>query len=180
MVQNKGLIFKSVPSGWPVPGENLAVEAREFDLDASPPKDGITTKNCYLSFDPYLRSLMRAPDPILAVLGQPLTSRGVAKVLKSDNPKFRKGDVILGMIHIEEYSRVSDEVVNNHLRKLENPLGLDPKLFIGALGMPPGYRLTRHSTPLDNQRRGRLHSFLRQVELWARLWVNWQSTKVSR
>ena len=27
-VQNKGLIFKKVPSGWPIPGQDLAVEER--------------------------------------------------------------------------------------------------------------------------------------------------------
>lgn len=139
-MQNKGLIFKSVPLGWPVPGENLAIEAREFDLDASSPEDGIMTKNCYISFDPYQRGRMRAPDvksyvPAFA-LGQPLYNHGVAKVLKSGNKKFTAGDIVVGMLPIEEYSNLSGEVTNTKIRKLENPLGLDPKLYVGALGMP--------------------------------------------
>ena len=53
MVQNKGLIFKSVPTDWPVEGKDLTIEDRGFDLDAEPDKDGITLKTYYVSFDPY-------------------------------------------------------------------------------------------------------------------------------
>ena len=62
MVQNKGLIFKSVPTGWPVEGRDLAIEDRGFDPGSEPPKDGIITKNFYVSFDPYQRGRMRGPD----------------------------------------------------------------------------------------------------------------------
>ena len=147
MVQNKGLIFKSLPSGWPIPGETIAIEAREFDLDASPPNGGLTTKNFYLSFDPFQRGRMRAPEiksySIPYVLGEPITNLGVAKVLKSDNTKFKEGDVIVGTIPTEEYSIISGETTNTRIRKLENPYQLDPKLYVGALGMPG---LTAYST----------------------------------
>lgn len=140
MVQNKGLIFKSVPTGLPKSGENLAVEDRGFDLESTPPENGITTKNHYLSFDPYQRGRMRAPEKKSYFspfeLGQPIGNSGVAKVLKSNNSKFKEGDLVTGMIPTEEYSMIPAEIVNNSLRKLENPLNLDPKLFIGALGMP--------------------------------------------
>ena len=140
MVQNKGIIFKSVPKGWPVPGKNLAVETREFDPSASPPKDGITTKNYFVSFDPYQRGRMRAPEvksysPPFE-LGKPITNSGVAKVLKSNNEKFKEGDLVVGMMPTEEYSSLSGPIVNHYFRKLENPYHLDPKLYIGALGMP--------------------------------------------
>ena len=95
MVQNKGLIFKSVPTDWPVEGINLTIEDRGFDLKAEPPKDGITTKNYYLSFDPYQRGRMRAPEvasysPPFA-LREPITNSAVSKVLKSKNKKFKEG-----------------------------------------------------------------------------------------
>ena len=140
MVQNKGLIFKKVPSGWPSPGENLVVESRDYDLDKAPPKDGITTKNYHISFDPYQRGRMRPADvksytPAFK-LGEPITNSAVSKVLKSDNSKFKEGDLILGSTGTEEYSIIPAEVANSRCRKLENPLNLDPRLFIGALGMP--------------------------------------------
>ncbi|KAL8793273.1 MAG: hypothetical protein Q9195_004133 [Heterodermia aff. obscurata] len=140
MVQNKGLIFKSVPTGWPKPGDNLAVEDTSFDPESSPPENGITTKNYYLSFDPYQRGRMRAPEKesysTPFELGKPITNSGVARVLQSNNSKFKEGDLITGRIGTEEYSVISAEVANNMCRKLENPHKLDPKLFIGALGMP--------------------------------------------
>merc|ERR1712093_894525 len=54
MVQNKGVIFKQIPQGLPVPGKDLAVEAREFDIDQAPPKGGVTTKNFYASFEAFI------------------------------------------------------------------------------------------------------------------------------
>ncbi|KAL8693499.1 MAG: hypothetical protein Q9218_001688 [Villophora microphyllina] len=140
MVQNKALIFKKVPSGWPVEGQDLVIEDRGFDLDAQPPQDGLTTQNYHVSFDPYQRGRMRAPEkksysPPFE-LGKPITNSAVAKVLKSANSKFKEGDLITGMLPTEEYSVVSGEIANSMVRKLDNPYNLDPKLYIGALGMP--------------------------------------------
>lgn len=140
MVQNKGLIFKNPPSGWPEAGKDLAIESREFDLEQAPPENGITTKNFYVSFDPYQRGRMRAPEkesyspPF--TLGQPITNSAVAKVLKSNTEKFKPGDLITGFLPTEEYSAVNGEIVQARVQHLENPYKLDPKLFIGALGMP--------------------------------------------
>ena len=150
MVQNKGLIFKSPPSGWPKPGENLVIEDTGFDLEQSPPDGGITTKNYYLSFDPYQRGRMRAPEKKSYSspfeLGQPISNGGVARVLKSNNPKFKEGDLVKGSLPTQEYSVLSADVVDATFRKLENPLNLDPKLFLGALGMPG---LTAYSSFYD-------------------------------
>ena len=52
------------------------------------------------------------------------------------NSKFKEGDIITGMLPTEEYSSVPGPVVNNYVRKLDNPHDLDPKLYVGALGMP--------------------------------------------
>lgn len=140
MVQNKGLIFKKVPSGWPKAGEDLAVETRDFVLETAPPENGITTKNYHVSFDPYQRGRMRPAgtksysDPF--ELGQPITNSAVSKVLKSNNSKFKEGDLILSFAGTEEYSVIPGEVANDKCRKLENPYNLDPRLFLGALGMP--------------------------------------------
>ena len=139
MVQNKGLIFKKVPTEWPVPGEHIAVETREFDPSTSPPEDGVTTKNYYASFDPYQRGRMRAPEiksyspPF--TLGEPMTTRTVAKILKSSNDKFKEGDLVVGMLGTEEYT-VASAAMTKGLQKLENPHKLDPAVYLGALGMP--------------------------------------------
>lgn len=142
MVQNKGLIFKKVPSGWPVAGQDLVVEDRPFDIDtAQPPSKGLILKNFYISYDPYQRGRMRAPDvksyspPF--TLGEPITNRAVSKVIKSDVDQFKPGDVIISMdsTGFEEYTFLP-EGPTSRARKLENPYNLDPRIFIGALGMP--------------------------------------------
>ena len=69
-------------------------------------------------------------------LGKPITNSAVAQVLKSSNAKFKPGEIVMGMLPIEEYSSVSAEMTNTMVRKLDNPYDLDPKLFLGALGMP--------------------------------------------
>ncbi|MCJ1228225.1 hypothetical protein MMC12_004886 [Toensbergia leucococca] len=139
MVQNKGLIFKSIPEGWPVPGKDLAIEARDFDSNAPPPKDGITVKLYYASLDPYQRGRMRAPEiksyaPPFE-LGEPITNAAIAKVLKSNTDKFSEGDIVIGPLPFEEYGSL-DASTTKGLKKLQNPYNLDPKLYLGALGMP--------------------------------------------
>lgn len=149
MVENKGVIFKQVPTGLPVPGKDLAVENREFDVNQAPPSGGITTKNFYASFDPYQRGRMREPtkksySPPFD-LGKPITNAVVAKVLKSDNAKFKAGDIINGGLPIEEYSVVPKQMTDA-LKKIENPYKLDWMMFLGPLGMPG---LTAYSSFYD-------------------------------
>lgn len=70
-------------------------------------------------------------------LGKPITNRAICKVLKSNNAKFKEGDVIVcaDSCGTEEYSALPQDVTERAF-KLENPYNLDPKIFIGALGMP--------------------------------------------
>jgi NADPH-dependent curcumin reductase CurA len=141
MVQNKGLIFKKVPSGWPKPGEDLVIEDRGFDLEQEPPKDGATVKVYYASFDPYQRGRMRAADtksysPPFQ-LDEPIGNGSIFKIIKSGTPKFASGDLVVSMAPIptSEYAVISKDLLAN-ARKLENPYNLDVKYFLGALGMP--------------------------------------------
>ena len=138
MVSNKGLIFKKAPTNWPVAGEHIAVEAREFNLDASAPPNGITVKNIYVSFDPYQRGGLREPDKETYfppfVLGQAITSGAVSKVIKSNDLNFQPNDTVLGVFGTEQYSAVSAEYMFM-VRKLENPYNLNLRLFVGALGV---------------------------------------------
>ncbi|KAF2157545.1 NAD(P)-binding protein [Myriangium duriaei CBS 260.36] len=151
MVQNKGLIFKNPPSGLPKAGKDLAVEARDFDVDQAPPSGGATLKINYISLDPYQRGRMRAPEiksysPPFEI-GKPITNRAVATVVKSDNPKVSPGDVVVGeQLTFEEYMTVDKAKLERDVKKLDNPHNLDPKLFIGALGMPG---LTAYSSLYD-------------------------------
>lgn len=65
-----------------------------------------------------------------------MTSHSVARVLKSDNPNFKEGDLVKGLMPIQEYSALPKDWVERAVSKLENPYNVDLKHFIGALGMP--------------------------------------------
>ena len=131
-------------------GQTFAVESRDFDLDSPPPKGGIMTKNFYVSFDPYQRGRMRPVGKTTYrapfTIGEPITSPTIAKVLKSDNPKFKEGDNIVAFAGTEQCSTIRDELANSMCQKIENPYDLDYKLFLGALGMPG---LTAYSSFYD-------------------------------
>ncbi|KAF2798958.1 NADP-dependent leukotriene B4 12-hydroxydehydrogenase [Melanomma pulvis-pyrius CBS 109.77] len=141
MVQNKSLIFKKAPNGWPVPGQDLAVEDHPFDLEQEAPEGGLTIKVYYASFDPYQRGRMRSPDtksysPPFE-LGKPIANAAIFKVIKSGTPRFAPGDILVNLAPIPtaEFAVVGKEVTER-ARKLENPYNLDVKYFLGALGMP--------------------------------------------
>lgn len=149
MVQNKAVIFKAVPQGQPIPGKDLVVEAREFDLEQSPPEGGVTTKNLYASFDPYQRGRMREASKKsyspAYTLGEPIQNAVIAKIIKSSNSKFKAGDLVKGALPIEEYSLLKKDGADT-LQKIDNPYNLDLKIFLGPLGMPG---LTAYSSYYD-------------------------------
>lgn len=138
MAPNKTFIFKKIPTELPVAGEHLTVEDRPIDLD-DVPKGGLIVKIQSASFDPYLRGRMRAPgtksySPPFDVDG-PIVNDTISKVLKSDSPDFKEGDLVKGFLPIAEYARVAD-VAQHRIRKIDNPYNLELGLFLGALGMP--------------------------------------------
>src|ERR1700761_6641593 len=93
MVSCKAVIFRQVPIGTTVSGKDLTIETREFDVNQDPPSGGITTKNIYASFELHRQDPKPPPaeksSPRPFDLGQPLTNTVIAKVLKSDNEKFK-------------------------------------------------------------------------------------------
>src|SRR5271155_3374411 len=140
MVANKAFIYKSVPHGWPVAGQDLTIETLEFDLDAAPPKNGFTTKNFYAAYDPSQRGRMRDPaiqsySPPME-LGKPVISVSViGKVLKSDTSAIQVGSlVMLQAAATESYSAVSESAVKT-TRVIEPKEGVPMTAYLGALGM---------------------------------------------
>ena len=146
MVSSKSLILASHPTELPVPGEHLVIEAKEFDLTAPPPPGGLVLKTNYVSFDPYLRGRMRPSTKSYVAgfqLGEPLDNNSILTVVKSDNERFKEGDVVFGGAKFSEYQVITKERADiesttaghGGFSKIVNPLGLDEKLFLGALGM---------------------------------------------
>ncbi|CAN8104729.1 unnamed protein product [Discula destructiva] len=135
---NKSFVFKKVPKGFPVPGQDIVTEVREIDLDTVP-EGGIIVKNLVASLDPYMRGRMRDAGtksysaPL--ELDMPVTSFVMGKVLKSDAPDFKVGDLVKSFTGMAEYSAIP-KCFLAAVTKIDNPHNLEPGLFIGQLGMP--------------------------------------------
>lgn len=144
-ISNKAFIYKKLPVGWPVPGQDLTIEDIGFDDEAPPPPGGITTKNLYAAFDPSQRGRMRDPESksYSAAMepGKPVYSVSViAKVLKSDNKKFPAGSIVnLWGHNTESFSTVPANKLEPGI--FGPPLLIEPKegvpltAYLGALGM---------------------------------------------
>jgi len=74
------------------------------------------------------------------IVNEPLYNNAISTVYKSDSPRFKPGDIVIGYSNFQEYVTVTKDIAekeepNGGLSILENPLGLNPELFLGALGM---------------------------------------------
>lgn len=119
MVENKSLIFKSIPTHVPVPGEHIGVEIREFNTDQDPPTGGVTGKTLYVSLDPFMRGRMRpattASYSAAYALGEPIVGYTLIQVIKSNHDKYVKGDILYGQFPVAEYCVVPAEPLNRDL-----------------------------------------------------------------
>jgi NADPH-dependent curcumin reductase CurA len=139
MVSNKAFVYKSIPHGLPKIGQDLTIESTEFDPSQAPPKNGITTKNYYASFDPAQRGRMRDPKiPSYSPAMTTGTAVGsvsiIAKVLKSDVSRLKEGEWVIGSLPTEEYSVVSEQAAKA-VQPVSNPKGLPLEMFLGPMGM---------------------------------------------
>ncbi|KAI4356165.1 hypothetical protein L6164_000208 [Bauhinia variegata] len=96
----------------------------------------ILLKNLILSCDPFMRFLMPKEEnpegfPPYAP-GSPITGCGVAEVLESGHPEYKKGDIVCGMTRWEEYSLVHSAQIFCKIQNTDVPLSY----YTGILGMP--------------------------------------------
>jgi leukotriene B4 12-hydroxydehydrogenase/15-oxo-prostaglandin 13-reductase len=129
MPTNRQITLAARPVGYP--------KETDFKLVESPvPEPGpgqVLLRAIYLSVDPYMRGRMRdaksyaTPVPI----GGVMVGGVVAKVVQSNNPNFKQGDYVEGLLGWQEYA-VSD---GQGLRKLDPTLA-PLSTAVGVLGMP--------------------------------------------
>ncbi|KAI0911972.1 hypothetical protein F4823DRAFT_560374 [Ustulina deusta] len=142
MHPNKTLIYKDYMPHIPVVGEHLVVESRPFDPDADPPLGGITVKNKYLSFDPYMRGQMRLPEDTATysapwAKGEPAVVTTLSTVLKSNHPAFQPGDLVSAMADAGEFAAVPAHRAAMIRTYPPPPPGVTiaPAALLGALGI---------------------------------------------
>lgn len=139
--ENPALVYKKVPQGEPVPGQDLSVE----NIDTVPseaPEGGVVAQVYYASLDPYLRGLMRDPKiksyfPAYEP-GKPIVVRSIVKVLKSSASDFSEGDTLLATVPVQRYITIEADGLKG-AKKLQDSIdnsSLDIRNYLGSLGMP--------------------------------------------
>lgn len=140
--KNQSLTFSKVPEDFPVPGEHLTIKDVGFDLDQELPANSLVLETQYVSFDPYLRGLLRDPSvqsysPAFP-LDSPVIAGLLAKVLKSSLDGYEEGDIVRHGLPVQEYN-----LFTRTSEKTPTPTKIDLSAapddirhFLGALGMP--------------------------------------------
>ncbi|KAF9581174.1 hypothetical protein BGW38_001904 [Lunasporangiospora selenospora] len=135
MVQNKSVIFLNHPTGFPVVGQDFAVQSRELEVNLQP--NDVLVKNLYISLDPYMRGRMSSHKSYVAgfEIGKPMLASGVSEVIESKNASFPVGTIVTGFVGWEEYSVISGA---QDLRPLPDARNSKIPLssYVGVLGMP--------------------------------------------
>ncbi|KAJ4723809.1 2-alkenal reductase (NADP(+)-dependent) [Melia azedarach] len=135
-VSNKQVILNDYVTGFPKESD-LKITTGSIKLKVpESSKDTVLLKNLYISCDPYLRLRMSKPDrpSVFAFFkpGSPLDGYGVAKVLDSTHPNYKKGDLVWGFNGWEEYSLITSPQLLIKIQHTDVPLSY----YTGILGMP--------------------------------------------
>ncbi|GAA5909205.1 hypothetical protein JCM8208_003410 [Rhodotorula glutinis] len=139
MVAVEQVIFNSIPSAKPIPGETLKKVTKDLDLDGPLEEGSVVLKTTCLSWDPYLRGRMRDESKESYVpafkLGEVIANFGVGEVLQSSNDKFKKGDHLYGSLDFATHQILKKDRADS-LVVLENKENLPWTYWVGVLGMP--------------------------------------------
>lgn len=125
---NKTILLKRRPTGKPT------LEDFEFITEEKPePGEGeILLKSVYVSVDPYLRGRMRDEKSYIEPFqtGKPIESGIIAEVVKSNNPNFKKGEFVNGMLQWKEY-----QTTNGHGLNKADPNMAPLSAYLSVLGL---------------------------------------------
>ena len=107
---------------------------REEKVSLPAPAEGeVLVRSRFLSLDPYMRPRMtelRSYTPPFA-LDKPLTGGSVGEVLESKNPRFAKGDTVIGLLNWASHTLHDGK----GLRKID-AAAAPLSAHLGVLGMP--------------------------------------------
>src|SRR5690242_17847104 len=101
MSKNMQVTLASRPTGWVKESDFRMVEGEIPTLG----EGQVLVKNLYLSLDPYMRGRMndmRSYAPSVEI-GQVMVGATAGEVVESSNPKFKRGDAVIGYFGWQQY-----------------------------------------------------------------------------
>lgn len=117
------------PAGYPAPSDFNAVESPIPE----PAEGELLVRSIWLSLDPYMRGRMNDAKSYAAAveIGGVITGGVVGRVIKSRNPAFSEGEIVVGPLGWQRYA-LSD---GRNLTRVDRELG-PLSTALGVLGMP--------------------------------------------
>ncbi|KAL4192827.1 hypothetical protein AMTRI_Chr06g173950 [Amborella trichopoda] len=134
-VSNKQIILKDYVTGFPKETDMKMVSS-SIKIKVPEGSKAVLVKNLYLSCDPYMRNQMKKQESRgyfdAYRPGSVLSGFGVSKILDSDHPDFKKGDLVWGITGWEEFSLIARTERLKIITHIEVPLSY----YTSILGMP--------------------------------------------
>ncbi|CAI9100151.1 OLC1v1037091C1 [Oldenlandia corymbosa var. corymbosa] len=137
-VTNRYTVIKHHINGAPEESD-FELKPETLTLSIEPGKKEMIVKNLYISMDPFQINRMKdrssSYEPIKysgsLIPGEAIYGPGVGKVVVSDNPEFKKDDIVSGYLSWGEYTRTKPEY---QLTKVDT-MGLPLSYHSGVLGV---------------------------------------------
>ncbi len=128
---NRQLRLQSRPKGLLAPGDLQLTESPVPEL-----KDGeALAKVKFLSIDPTMRVWMAMDSYLPAVaIGEVMRAGGLAEVVESKHPQFKKGDKVFGLTGFQEYA-IIEARSKIAFQKIPSIPFVSETAFLGVLGM---------------------------------------------
>ncbi|XP_077252960.1 zinc-binding dehydrogenase family protein [Tasmannia lanceolata] len=132
--QNKQIVLRGFIVGTPKETD-MELKVGKAKMKVVEGSRSVLIKNLYLSCDPYMRGRMREYyqsyiPPFLP--GSVIEGFGVSKVVDSDHPNFKAGDLVSGLTGWEEFTLIAKA---EQLRKIQSE-DIPLSYHVGLLGMP--------------------------------------------
>ena len=102
------------------------------------PADGqVLVKTLVLSLDPAMRGWLNEGKSYIAPvgIGEVMRAGGIGRVLASKNPGFATGDLVSGLLGVQEYCLAAGALPGGRLHKIDAQLGT-PAQWLNVFGMP--------------------------------------------
>ncbi|KAE8377151.1 hypothetical protein BDV26DRAFT_293452 [Aspergillus bertholletiae] len=134
---NKVLIIQNMDSGYLVAGEQVTLEDVPYDVTEPIANDELMVQLLYATYDLFKRDLASSSaDATELRERKPVETMSIAKVIKSNNDRFRDGDIVIGRLPVQQYVVIKGHEATT-LNLLENPCEFDDlRLFLSVLGVP--------------------------------------------
>ena len=104
---------------------------------AEPAEGQVLVKTLVLSLDPAMRGWLNEGKSYIAPvdIGEVMRAGGIGRVLASKNPGFAAGDLVSGLLGVQEYCLAAGALPGGRLHKIDAQLGT-PAQWLNVFGMP--------------------------------------------